>query len=86
MNTSQLDTSIVKRIGLEVISCIPYLAVQIRNYTVLQSVDIDNFFKNTIAPLKKQLNEILANDKDKKLAIQSSVAGFIYNNLRHIVA
>jgi hypothetical protein len=49
-------------------------------------VDIDNFFKNTIAPLKKQLNEILANDKDKKLAIQSSVAGFIYNNLRHIVA
>jgi hypothetical protein len=85
LNKSQLDTSIVKRIGLQVIRRTVYIAVQVGDHTVLQSVDIDEFFKNTVVPLKKQIREILAKGQPPKLDIQNSVITYLYNNLRHIV-
>lgn len=70
LNRSQLDTSIVRRIWVEIIRHTIYIGVQIEKNTILQPVDINELLKNTVTPLKNQLNEILTNDHDTKLAVQ----------------
>lgn len=58
LDPSLIDPKIVKRIGIEKISnC---LIVESNNHqTILQSISIGSFSKDTIKPLKKQLDEIL---------------------------
>ena len=58
LDKTRIDTSVVKRIGIQVLRQAINIVVQTADNTIIQDVEINDFFNSTITPLKKQLNEI----------------------------
>jgi hypothetical protein len=66
-----VDTKIVKRIGIDLAS--NSIAVEINQHLILQTVHLYDFSDKTIKPLKKQLNDVLRDNKKKRDVINSIV-------------
>jgi hypothetical protein len=66
-----IDTKIIKRIGIDLTS--NSIAVEIDQHLILQTIRIGDFSDKTIKPLKKQLSEVLRDNKKKQDVINSIV-------------
>jgi hypothetical protein len=66
-----IDTKTVKRVGVDLAS--NSIVVEINQHLILQTIHLYDFSDKTIKPLKKQLSELLRDNKTKQDVINSIV-------------
>jgi hypothetical protein len=84
LDHSLIDTSIVKRIGIE--KSTNSIIVQVYDQLLLQDISMVSFSKDTIKPLRNQLDQTFTEfqDKDKKTNLISSIITCINYNVNEI--